>query len=57
MEINGVVTDLDAFCCENRNVHRKVKDWAHQFRTLSKGLVEETERLREECLKNEDEVK
>lgn len=56
-KIQSKCKDLEQFCGENKNVHKKIKDWASKLITLTGSLAEELEGLRGEALRNEEELK
>lgn len=56
-KLDKLANKLEAFCLENRNVYKKIKNWAVKIKATARELLEETESLHEECYTNDKEVK
>lgn len=56
-KINEKLVILNNFCLEKRNVHKKVKYLALEMKKDMKELLEQSNKLRIECLRYEAEMK
>lgn len=54
--IDKVVVELDAFCCETRNVHKNVKYWTRVLKRQLEDDLEESGCLRNACCDSRDEM-
>lgn len=57
LALGNIVDELHGFCQETRNVHKAVKDWAQSTKLSLVDAAQELDHLRDECLRNESEVK